>query len=85
MQSKLDRAKYDYKKVKQENQKLTQENEILKDKVFGANEELNDYRRGNWWHWVFTWSLIFIIVLACCLCGGPNRGPLLQIAYRSNE
>ena len=71
MQSKLDHAKYDYRKVKEENKDLTQENEVLtqetetlKEKVFGVNEELNNYITGNWWHWIFSWGVIFIIILA---------------------
>ena len=66
MQSKFDHAKYDYGKVKQENEKLTQEIEILKDKVFGANEELDVCTNENRWHWVFTWIVIGIILLFCC-------------------
>ena len=72
-QIQLDRAKYDYIKVKQENKELTQEIgvltqeiETLKEKVFGATEELNNYRTGSWWYWLFSWGVIVIILLASC-------------------
>ena len=71
---KLDRANYENKELTQEVEVLTQEMkvltqeiEVVREKLFGANEELNDCRRENWWHWVFASIVIFIIVLACCL------------------
>ena len=66
---------------KRENGRLTQEIEEQREKAFSATEELTDYKTGNWWHWTFTWILIFIVILACCRCGGPNRRPLFSIGY----
>ena len=66
---------------KRENGRLTQEIEEQREKAFSATEELTDYKAGNWWHWTFTWILIFILLLACCRCGGPDRRPLLRIDY----
>lgn len=76
MQSKLDHAKYDYRKVKEENKDLTQENEVLtqetetlKEKVFGANEELNNYKTRNWWHWILSWGVTVKFLLVSCFVG----------------
>lgn len=82
--TRLSEMQSDYKDLKQKNEWLTRENDVQSEKVFIANEELNDYKTRNWWHWIIEGGLIIMIALfslVCCMCGGPDRSPLLRIAY----
>lgn len=83
MRTKLYEMHSDYGNLKQKNEWLTRENNVQSEKTFIANEELNDYKTRNWWHWIFEGGLIIVVILfslVCCMCGGPDRRPLLRIA-----
>lgn len=81
MKTRLSKLQSELETEKRENGRLSQEIGIQREKAFSATEELTDYKKGSWWHWNFTWILIFILVVACCRCGGPDRRPLISIDY----
>lgn len=71
MQSKLDLANGG-------NIKLTQKIEAQSQREFECNYELADYKRGNWWYWIyncFVHIILLVFVIACCMRGEPNRTP----------